>query len=384
VSVLVEDSPRNLLAWIQHAIDRDVARGAVLTPFATPCVNRPGAGGRRGVHEVAQGLRDSQGEIWFDAETHALQMAGVGDWRYYDEYDLWPGSRGDLSTPEARAGHVRLVFAMQDRVGAPHLAPTILLHHGESGTSQQALDLAAAAVERDPACWLSVAGTSPFWSSGSALDAHIGALAQLEPAGWFLTVARPLHSLPVEADVEEVHGLCRSTRALAENAPVHVSHGDLAALPAVAAGAYSVGSGWDQRQRVCAFGNYGARDPNSSSSGSWYQRPTFHGLLGSLKIGEAEVLQNRDPALALRLGPPPPPGVEEAYLHHLTVLHGLVEGLSRVAGYEERCRALADRYADAANEWPGVVRLTSSSLGSADWVDVLAAGLGRYARSEGW
>jgi hypothetical protein len=355
----------------------------VITPFATPWINRTGAGARRGAREVAEGLRESGAEVWFDATTHALQMAGVGDFRYYDEYDLWVGPRGDLSTPTAREDHVRLVFAVQDQLGAPRLAPTILLHHGESGTSQQALELAQAAIDIDPNCWLSVAGTSPFWASGSALDAHIGGLAQLEPAGWFLTVARPILALPVEADVEEVHGLCRTTRALAEHSPVHISHGDLAGLPAVAAGAYSIGSGWDQRQRVCAFGSYNARD-TGTAGGGWYERPTYRGLLGSLKTSEAAVLRRQDPARSTRLGPPPPPGPKEAFLHHLTALNAETGPLLAEPDYESRYRALSATYAAAAAEWPPVVTTTGSPLAAADWIDVLAAGLENYGKGEGW
>jgi hypothetical protein len=332
---------------------------------------------------VATGLRDVAAEVWFDPSTHALQMAGVGDFRYYDEYQLWRGPRGDLSTPALRDDHLRLVFAVQDRLGSRHLAPTVLLHHGESDTSQQALDLAQAAVDLDPRCWLSIAGTAPFWTSGSALDAHIGALAQLEPGGWFLTVARPILSLPVEADIEEAHGLCRTTRALAELATVHVSHGDLAGLPAVAAGANSVGSGWDQRQRVCAFGNYSARDPNGAGGG-WYERPTFRGLLGSLKVNEAAVLASRDAALAGRLGPPPPPGPREAFLHHLSVLDALIAPIVGQPDYEQRYRALQTAYAAAAIQWPVVVGITGSPLSAADWIEALAAGLNRYGAGEGW
>lgn len=383
MTVLVEDSPRNLLAWIQDAAGRGLTRGGVITPFATPWSNRPGPGGRRGAREVADALHQSSAEVWFDPSTHALQMAGVGDFRYYDEYDLWGGPRGDLSTPAFREEHLRLVFALQDRLGAQHLAPTILLHHGESDTSQHTLNLAQAAIDLDPGCWLSVAGTAPFWASGAALDAHIGALAQLEPEGWFLTVARPITVLPVEADVEEVHGLCRTTRALAEHAQVHISHGDLAALPAVAAGARSIGSGWDQRQRVCSFGNYSARDPNAAGGG-WYERPTYPGLLGSLKTNEAAILANRDAARSTQLGPPPPPGPKEAFLHHLTVLNDLLAPLVGEADHEQRYRALTDAYTAAAAEWPPVVGITDSPLAAADWIDILADGLSRYGAGEGW
>lgn len=378
MSVLIEDSPRNLILWITDAINRGLARGAVLTPWASPA---EGKAHRRSASDHAEEIIAAGGELWFDPTTHALQMAGVGDFRYYDEYDLWTGPRGDLTTPGNRAEHLRKVFELQAELGAHPLAPTILLHHGESERSQHALDLATEAIEQNPDCWLSIAGTSPFWESEAALDSHIGALAQLEPKGWFLTVARPLSSLPVDAHPEEVHGLCRTVRALSEYAQVHISHGDIAGLPGVAAGAFSIGTGWDQRQRVCAFSSYAAR---SEGGGGWYQRPTFPGLLGSLKRPEAELLERLDAIRAGRLGPVPPPGPQEAFRHHLDVLRGLMRTIAAGGSYEGRYRALAASYASAAGEWPDVCRLTSCDLNEDDWITDLRAGLEAYTRAEGW
>ena len=45
-----------------------------------------------------------------------------------------------------------------------------------------------------------------------------------------MTVVRNIPVLPVPAMAEEIHGLCRTVRSLSEDGPVHVSHGDLAAL----------------------------------------------------------------------------------------------------------------------------------------------------------
>lgn len=378
MSVLLEDSPRNLLTWITDAITLGLGKGAVLTPWASPAESKPH---RRSAAEHAEEIRKVGGELWFDPTTHALQMGGVGDFRYYDEYDLWTGPRGDLTTRSNRDGHVRKVFEIQADLGAQHLAPTILLHHGESATSQQALDLAKESMKQDPDCWLSIAGTSPFWASGAALDAHIGALAQLGPKGWFLTVARPLSSLPVEAHPEEVHGLCRTVRALSEYAQVHISHGDLAGLPAVAAGAQSLGTGWDQRQRACAFASYNAR---GEGGGGWYKRPTFPGLLGSLKRAEADLLERVDPGRAGRLGPVPPPGPQEAFRHHVGVINALMSRIAAPVSYEGRYRALASLYAAATGEWPPVSRLTSCDLNESDWITDLDSGLGMYGHGEGW
>jgi hypothetical protein len=382
VSILIEDSPRNLLAWIESALGSGSAQGAVLSPFATPWITKTGPGGRRGAQDVAPAI-DALGAVFFDATTHALQMAGVGDFRYYDEYSLWSGARGDLSTPPLREQHIRRVFEVQSSLGAPHLGPTVLLHHGESTTSQLALEVAREAVTQDPDCWLTIAGTAPFWASEGALDAHIGALAQLEPKGWFISVARPYLSLPVEGDAEEVHGVCRTARALSEYAPVHVSHGDLAGLPAVAAGAQSVGTGWDQRQRVCAFGSYGAREAGAGGGG-WYERPTYPGLLGSLKTNESAVLVRRDSARATRLGPPPPPGPKEAFMHHARVLYELADSVLSQPSLESRYRRLDRMYTSAAAEWPAVAAITGSALSSAEWVDQHRSGLRLYGVGEGW
>jgi hypothetical protein len=381
MSVLIEASPRNAFpSWTLEAVDSGRARGAVIAPFELPPIDVPF---HKGADAMAIALHDVGAEVWFDAMTHGLQMPNVGDFRFYDDYDLWSGAPGDLWTAADQERHVRRVFAVQDRLGAPHLGPAILLHHPAAETSQSALELSHTAMELDGRCWLSIAGTSACWSSApSALDAHIGALAQLEPAGWFLTVARPVSALPGDASQEEIYGLCRTVRALSEYAPVYISHGDLAALPAVAAGATSLGTGWDPRQRACGFNSYGARD-TATDGGSWYARPTLRGLLGSLKPNEAAILNSQDPALAHRLGPLPAPGAHEAFTQHLEILNELVSTLTAldiVGAY----RWLMDAYQNAQGEWPGVVTLTGTPQGAESWIAPFQAGLGRYGTDEGW
>jgi len=383
MTVMIEDSPRNCTEkWTIEALAQGSAIAGVLNPFASQWTGGPNW---NSVRDIAQHLRDAGVEVWFDPMTHALQMSGVGDWRFYDDYPLWGGARGDLNSPADREGHVRRIFEVQDALGAPHLAPTHLLHHGTTSSSQIALDLARAAVDQDANCWLSIAGTEPFWSSGSALDAHIGALAQFEPAGWMITVVRPQITIPAQSSAAEIFGLCRTVRALTEDRQVFVSHGDLAGLPAIAAGATRLGSGWDQQQRSCGYANYVPRDADEGGAGSWYKRPTFRGLLGSLKEGEAAVLDQRAPNLSTRLGPPPPPGqVKEAYLAHVSDLHTLTSAINTLADYEQKFRATKALYEAARLEWPEVLRHTSSPLGPPEWIDPLYDGLVLYGQSEGW
>ena len=384
MSILIEDSPRaHLAAWISDAIARGAAQGAVITPWATPWLTHSGQGRKPCASDRVQELQSHNVEVWFDPTTHALQMGGVGDFRYYGEYELWGGPRGDLSDEAFRQEHVGKVFEIQDTLGVHHLAPTVLLHAGLDNTTALALDLAREAIRRDPQCRLSIAGTAPFWSSGSALDAHIGALATLQPNGWFLTVVRTATTLPVPAAAEEVHGLCRTTRALSDDAPVHISHGDIAALPAVVAGAATIGSGWDQRQRVCSYGDYDVRDPDATGGG-WYKRPTLEILLGSLLPNEAIVLSARDAGLVTRLGGLPAPGPRETFDHHLTVLTSVTASLQAVRDPEQRYRRLAALYDAARTEWPQVQRHTNCSAAGKEWIAAVAAGLALYGATEGW
>lgn len=379
MSVLIEDTARNnLVSWTLDAVGAGRAVGAVLSPFTTPRIKSHKQSG----HQTAERLLSGGAEAWFDPVTHALQMPNVGDLRYYADWDLWEGMVGALNTRADQVSHVRRVFRVQDELGVPHLGPTILLHSAQSTTSQRALEVAQAAVAEDPGCRLSVAGDSAFWSGGTALDAHVGALAQLQPSGWFISVVRSLAVLPAPAMAEEVHGLCRTVRSLSEDGPVHISHGDLAGLPAVVAGATTVGSGWDPRQRVLAYSSYAARD-TGGDGGQWFVQSTVRGLLSLLRRSEAQVLAAQDAALASRLLPGAvPPGASEAFLHHVSVLSDVIAGL-RPAG-RTAFETLRDLYEIARREWVAVSAIIGGNSRADAWIRELRGGLELYGATEGW
>lgn len=384
MSVIIEDSPRNLPGWITESVATGFARGAVITPWATPFRQHSGPGRKPSAATRIAELHAAGVDVAFDPMTHVLQMSGVGDLRYYEEYDLWDGPRGDLSDQALIEGHVDKVFRLQDSFGVVRCAPTILLHSGLEMASTVALDVAREAIRRDPNTVLTIAGTTPFWASGAALDAHVGALASLAPAAWVLTVVRTETELPVTVNPEEVHGLCRTSRALSDDAAVHISHGDLAGLPAIAAGASSVGTGWDQRQRVCAYGHYGPRDPDGGGGGGWYQRPILQGLLGLLTANDGIVLNARNPQLVTRLGGLPAPGPREAFDHHIATLAALVDAVAAEQDWEAKYRLLAGMYDAARSEWPPIRQHINPSHDSRHWIDGLAAGLDLYADTEGF
>jgi hypothetical protein len=381
VSVWIEDTARNVLgAWAKETKEAGLAEAAVISPFSTPFLKDWKPGGPQTVHR----LHEDGLEVWFDPETHVLQMPAVGAFRYYDSWDLWPGSAGLLNTASAMTAHVERVFAAQDMLGVPHLAPTIMLHSAQSQISQHALELSQIAVGIDPACRLSIAGDPTFWGSGTLLDGHVGALAQLAPAGWFVTVTRQVAVVPVPAIPAEVHGLCRTVRALSEDGPVHVSHGDLAGLPAIAAGGTSLGTGWDVRQKVSAYSSYLAPDPQSEGGG-WFGQATYEGLLSCLVKGDALIVANRDAKLSARLLPgglPPGNQSKPPWLHHAAVLTGLCEALdlTHQAAYED----LKGRYEVAITEWDSVSTALASPSRANAWVSPLLDGLLAYGSTEGY
>src|SRR5215203_1085570 len=135
MTIWIEDTARNVLAaWGGETYSRGSASTAVLSPFCTPKEQDWKQSGRQTVDR----LRDAGLDIWFDPETHALQMPNVGFFRYYSSWDLWSAAPGSLGSEADMRDHVQRVFATQDELGVPHLAPTVLLHSPQSLTSQQA------------------------------------------------------------------------------------------------------------------------------------------------------------------------------------------------------------------------------------------------------
>lgn len=383
MNILIQDTARNNLAtWTERAVRGDIAQGAVLSPFASPVA---GNGYKLDASIVAARVKASGGEVWFDPTTHALQMPQVGDFRYYDQWDLWGTRRGVLDTELAQRDHIRRVFHVQESLSAAYLAPTVLLHSAQSLSSQRALEMSKLAVEEADGrpVWLSIVGDTHFWAAKGDLDAHIGALDQLEPTGWYITVARPQATVPVPAQAEEVAGVMRTVYALTHDRPLIVGHGDLAALPAIAAGASALGTGWDIRQRVCAYSDYAARS-DSGDGGQWYQRPTLEVLLGDMKTNEYQVFRSQSLTYAESLTTGAlPSGPENAFRHHARVLGNIMTQLNELQG-EPRVRALRDRYSRAEAEWPLAQQISGCGVGGDPWIRAQLEGIDQFIAAEGW
>lgn len=378
---LLEDTKRNnLVSWCSEAFDDGSVAGAVLNPFCSPAVSTSFK--KSAAHQAAV-VTGMGADVWFDAMTHVLQMTSADDFATYDQWGLWDGSRGAVGSRSQRKFHLDRVFEIQAACGAQPLAPTVLLNSAAGTEVVAAVALVEEALDTVDSCWGTVAGTSAFWAGGAELDALVGTLAQLAVGGWFVSVVRPTDNFPVRASADEVAGLCRAVRSLSEFVPIHVSHGDLAALPAVAAGATSIGTGWDARQRVLAMSTFEYRAP--TGGGGWFARNTLEGLFAFLSRADVARLFAQDAALAssVFVGALHPDGPKEAFLHHVASLANLLGAIGDVP-YEDRWQRLSSLYEDSVADWAAARAAAQLTESSAEWVDAYLAGLNAYAHEEGW
>lgn len=387
-AVLLHDSSRSgALTWAADLITNGIAAGMILNPFSTPrrTISRAGTTpAKTGATESRHRLADAGGEVFFDPTSHGALATGANLFNLYDTWELWPpGSRG-TTTDAALTEHVDRVLARCDEISLRPIAPTLPLTSPTSPAATSALRMAELAVEADVGAYVAIVGTSTFWAAGSALDAYIGELVQLRPAGWAVTVTRDALRYPWPGlDPAEVAGLCRTVHSLSlRDAEVIACHGDLAALPAVAAGATYVGSGWDLRHRSCAD------DIFRSSSGirRASYRVAHRGLLATLKRVEAETIHAADPTLSARLVPGPlPPDYNAHWRHHLRVLNSGVNRVASAGAGQARVDTLRRMYRTAQRDFDAVIGIVSRlEAGRSQWIDPLADGLELYAQGEGW
>lgn len=368
-----------------EAISGGSADGVVLNPFSTPRVAEPR---HPSASDVARAVRDANGEVVFDPMTHALFLPATNKRDFYDAWELWGPAGPDLKDQAHQLAHVERVFARQDQIGAPRLAPTLQLQSTQSPNAYTVRDVARIARGLDPDSWQSLVGTRSFWASGAHLDAYVGSLAALRAPVWVLTVANELVAdhVPDLTATEAYAGLCRTVHSLSLRSRVIVAYGDFAALPAVAAGADTVGSGWDRGQRT--FDPLTFRvdsDPGIKIPASYV---TQGGLNSVLRRDAADAIERWDATQAQAIrGGPMPPSDQAQRMHHLHQLRSAVLQI-HIAGRDRSARVaeLRDRYRWALSTYnrlitalPRIVREADKAAWASNPSNVLEA----YAGSEG-
>jgi len=382
--VLIHDGRRpGHRKWCVDAVSTGSADGVVLNPFATPRVAEPR---HPSASDLAQDLHGVKGEVVFDAMTHALFLPGSNKRDFYDAWELWGPAGVNLDSAAHQLAHVERVFDRQSQVGAPHLAPTLQLNSPQSTEAYVARDLARIARGLDKECWQSLVGTRSFWSSGPYLDAYVGSLASLRAPVWMVTVANELvDQVPDLTDTAAFAGLCRTVHSLSLRSRVIIAYGDFAGLPAIAAGADTVGSGWDRGQRT--FDPRAFRvdsDPGIRIPASYV---TQGGLNSVLRRDAAEAIERWDPVFARAIrGGPLPPSDQAERMHHLLQLRTAVHQIVAASPRQARVNELRNRYRAAAANYDSLIAALRPLVREADktaWASNPASALELYANSEG-
>lgn len=385
--VLIHDGRRiGHRKWCVDAISSGSAEGVVLNPFATPRVSEPR---HPSALEVAQAVRDVNGEVVFDAMTHALLLPSTNKRDFYDTWELWgPMGPTSLSSQSQQIAHIERVFARQASIGAPRLAPTLQLNSPQASDARAALGIARVARGLAADSWQSLVGTRAFWSSGPQLDAYVGALAALNAPVWMITVANELvvDHVPDLTPTGAFAGLCRTVHSLSLRARVIIAYGDYAALPAVAAGADTVGSGWDRGQRT--FDPLTFRvdsDPGIRIPASYVTQGALNSML---RRDTAEAIDRWDPARARTIrGGQMPPSDQAQRMHHLFQLRSAIDQIN-ATGFDRGARVakLRERYHMALSEYDDLIAALPRIVRDADkmaWATNPSEALEEYALLEG-
>lgn len=385
--VLIHDGRRGgHRKWCVEAIANGCADGVILTPFATPRVSRPR---HWSAADLARAVQDAGGEVILDPMTHALFLPGTNRRDFYDAWELWGTAGPRLDGMAEQLVHVERVFERQRQIGAPTLAPTLQLSTPQAPDAYGALEIANLARGLDRDCWQSLVGARSFWSSGADLDAYVGNLAALRAPVWNITVANELVAdhVPDLTATEAFSGLCRTVHSLSLRARVVVSFGDFSALPAVAAGADTVGSGWDRGQRT--FDPLSFRENSDSGIRIPASYVTQGGLNSILRRDTAEAIERWDSSRARTIrGGPMPPSDQAQRMHHLLQLRLAVQQVDAAGGNRaERVALLRSRYSAAIADYDTLIADLPRIVRDADkaaWATNPAAVLESYASAEGF
>jgi hypothetical protein len=378
--LLLQDSGRSGKSrWTTDTIARGEACGIILSPFTTPKEDRPR---EKSASQIIELVTSAGGTVVFDPTTHAALLPTTDAWTRYDTWDLWGSPRRDVSDKTRRQEHVRRALDAQTSLGLKPLAPTLDLDSSIGQNADVSLELATFARSHAGTVAMAIVGSGAFWAQGRLLDDYVGQIAQLRPAGVFLSVRRHEISYPPDALRAEIAGLCRSVYSLSRRCEVVVQFSDYFGLPAIAAGASAIGTGWDLRQRVLAPPAFRVDTTTRRTS----SRITHSGLYGVLKRPEAELLRRANRAASLRLVPGVLPADGNAlWEHHLHVLASTTALLLCQTNERTRSMWLRDQYRTALAEFAQVDRLVVRlHADSTKWLDAVSNGLGDFMIGEGW
>ena len=191
--------------------------------------------------------------------------------------------------------------------------------------------------------------------------------------------------VPDLTDTDAFAGLCRTVHSLSLRSRVIVAYADFAGLPAVAAGADTVGSGWDRAQRT--FDPLAFREDSDPGIRIPASYVTQGGLHSVLRRDTAEAIDRWDPTRARAIrGGAMPPSDQAQRMHHLSQLRSTVLQIDAAGSRQDRVNELRDRYKVAAADYDSLIADLRPVVRESDktaWTENPASALEGYAASEG-
>ncbi|MFJ2290451.1 hypothetical protein ACIOG7_01840 [Streptomyces sp. NPDC087894] len=326
-------------------------------------------------------------EVLLDPMTHARLLPGTNKLEDYETWGLWGPSGIGLNTTTRRIEHVERVFGRQSELSLPRLSPTLAVGAANSSEADQAVETSRVARGIDRDCYQSFVGTVDLFASGAALDAYVGRLAGLRASTWVVTLI-PAASTNLVGDLAAstaaLAGWLRTIHSLSARSRVIVQNCDFIGLLAAAAGADTVGSGWDRSMKVFDSGSYQVSSGSPRIPASYVTQKM---LLAVLRRSLADDIQRLNPERAetLRGGPMP---LNEAHqrVHHLRAVRDLVSDIYQIRERADSVAILRALYEDALQEYswlnsqiPGLISSTDREI----WADAPLRALSEYAKAEG-
>jgi hypothetical protein len=374
------------VTWLKETITAGLADGAILNPFATPLTTIPKHPSATAVISGLRGLGSAGPEILFDSASWAATLPGTDFWQVYDQWDLWPHhTRGDLCDAGAIADHVRAVFTIQSELDVPYLAPTMAVDTATGQAAETALELTAEASRQQPGCMITLCGTNSFWRAGPALDAYIGRLARHRPSACYVIPLRDRTGYPADlTDADAIAGWLRSIHSLSLRSRIIAAYTDHLGVIAAAAGAGTVGTGWDQGQRVCSPDAFRTSDPGGRNV-NYSPHP---GLLARFTEAVARGLQDLATtfAEAMRWRQAIPSDMRENREQHFRALNEQVTAVLNAGTTPvDRYPAVRHMFTGADLSWDQAMALGAEGVGRTEkalWLDGMRNGFEAYVLAE--
>jgi hypothetical protein len=303
----------------------------------------------------------------------------------YDQWPLWPHyGRGNLDDSGAIADHVRAVFSIQAGLGVPYLAPTVCVDTPTGPAAELARELAAESKRQQPKCILTISGKNSFWRAGPVLDTYIGRIARLRAPAFYIVPVRDRIGYPTDlTDTAAIAGWLRTIHSLTIRSRVIAAFTDHLGIVSAAAGADTVGTGWDQAQRTC----YPEAFRDTDGFGRTIVYSPHPGLLARFTATAARALEDLAPTFseAMRWGEPIPTDMRGHRIQHLRFLKEQIRTVLDSKQHADRVAAVQQSFNDAALAWQQAIALGSQEVGrkeQAAWLDGLRSGFDAYVRAE--